>query len=256
MTRVYADAAVQYMETRRATLLRSLRIYRARNRRPAAPVPIVAGLGDVWPGSILSPAPPPPPQPSPAPLRRLNEAPAGMPLFSACAALELQWLNATVGAKWHNYTAPGAFQELLIVPAITFQSPTPGLGVSLRGLRLALALNRTTIAVKRGSLPELSPASDFDYACYSGGGVPPQRGQPAPHDMCTQYNITVAVLDDRVEVLFGNGTLAPSSAVDLGVDGALIGLWHSSWQSFVGASAASPLAAKASCEPGITAHIH
>ena len=84
------------------------------------------------------------------------------------------------------------------------------------------------------SLPELSPASEMQTFCYSGGAVPGAPGAVVPGDMCRIFNVTVAVHDDgRVEIGFRNGTLCAGCALDLGIDGALASVAHVRWQGFV-----------------------
>jgi hypothetical protein len=217
-------------------------------QRPAAPVPIVAGLGDFAAGSILLPAPPQPPMPAAAPLRSRQEAGAGTPLISACAALAVHWLSASLETRWIEYTAPQ--QELLLMPTIRFESPASSLGLSLAGLRLSASFNRTTVASKHGSQPQLSPVGEISVACYSGGGVPAGRDQAAPLDMCAQYNLSTFVTDAGVELLFRSGTLAPFHTIDLGVDAAIASLWHSAWNAFVNGTVKSN-PTKATCEPSL-----
>ncbi len=210
----------------RAWLLHLVRIYRARSGRAPRPVPFVDGLyGDYDPGAILTPELMPPEAKPITRARVANAAPPGAKLATACAALAAGELQVSVQTRCEGYTA--ACQELLIAPRIRY---TGAGGVSLAGLRLPLAFDRVAFdAALVDAAPQAQPAADYELLCYSGGGVPERAGAPAEADACAQYGVRAAVVGERVEVTLSAGTLCAGCTLDLGVDDALVGVWHARW---------------------------
>jgi hypothetical protein len=86
------------------------------------------------------------------------------------------------------------------------------------------------------------PASDFETACYSGGQLPSAAAALAAVGLCAEYSVHAAVLDDRIDVTLRSGTLCAGCTLDLGVDDALVGVWHARWLPLLNAGSYKPAA--------------
>ena len=247
-----SDALFYYLgwiETRRAGLLRQLRLYRSRMNRPPAPVPFVNGVGDYTPGVLLlSPATPPPVIPVVAPLRLLNEAPPGAPLLNACDALQSGRLQVSLATRLFSYTS-ALPQEILLVPHIMLAPDAGGTGVLLAGLNMSWSFDRVPLNRDSDGEPVAvaAPPDDFVVACLSGGAVPDRPGAVPAHDMCSQYSLNVTIAEDRVAVKLNSGSLCAGCVLDLGVDAGIASVWHSRWLPLPNASLVAPMSVSASC---------
>jgi hypothetical protein len=120
--------------------------------------------------------------------------------------------------------------------------------VSLAGLRLGMTFDRVVLdSTLPAAAPMAEPASDFEAVCYSGGPLPSAAAAPTAADLCAEYSVHAAVLDDRIVVTLRSGSLCGGCTLDLGVDDALAGVWHARWLPLSHAGSYKPAAA--ACDP-------